>query len=113
MLRTACLAFLAAASVAGAVATPVLAQTVGQPLRIVVNAKDLDLANPTDAGTFYHRLQMAAAEVCGGTSAYYLGDRPDHMVNCYQTIMSDAVGRLSKPLVTAQFDREHPRMASR
>src|ERR1700761_8987785 len=80
----------------------VQAHAQSTPARIFVKRGNLDLSSPADARTFYKRLQIAAAQVCGGTTSDFAGDRPDQLVNCYQETLAGAVADAGAPLVTAQ-----------
>ena len=106
--RLTALAALALAAFAGHAE----AQIFAAPAKIYVDRKALDLSKPADARTFYKRLQIAAAQVCGGTGNAFEIDRPDHLVNCYQETLADAVAQAKAPLISAQFTRDATKVVS-
>lgn len=69
---------------------------------------DLNLANPTGAKVMLRRIAKAAEFVCGGrVDMRDVGER-SVFKGCVRTAVSDAVGQLNAPLVTALHEGRDP-----
>ena len=76
------------------------------PVTTQVSSQGLDLTQPADAQTFYHRLQNAAWMVCTrGTRADLLP--ADDLRGCYEKALGNAVRATNKPMVTQIYLSGH------
>ena len=66
---------------------------------VTVSYRDLDLASREGANVLYRRIQAAAKEVCGRPGADLL--EQSTWKSCYHNAISDAVGKVNNPLLTA------------
>jgi UrcA family protein len=66
---------------------------------VTVSFRDLDLSTPEGAKALYGRIQRAAKQVCG----YQGADLIEQSIwrSCYRNAISDAVGKVNSPLLTA------------
>jgi len=97
--RTATL--LALASAAALAAAPAFAQTDAAAPSMVVRYADLDLSDPAGAHAMLRRIDVAAAEVCGGQPDIRDLGRLTAFQRCRAVAAHRAVSRLDAPLVTA------------
>src|SRR5215469_10736954 len=66
---------------------------------ITVSFRDLDLSSPKDANELYRRIQSAARQVCGYVGADLI--EQSLWRGCYRNTVTDAVGKVNNPLLTA------------
>jgi len=66
---------------------------------VTVSFRDLDLSTQAGAKALYGRIQSAARKVCGYAGA----DLIEQSIwrSCYRNSVSDAVGKVNNPLLTA------------
>jgi len=97
---------------AGAAASSsVVAQPYGQVLAKKVYYGDLNLETEAGAKVLYARLRYAAQDVC---SLYQSDELARKRVwqTCVENSLSDAVGRINKPLVTALHNKSASRAST-
>ena len=97
---------------AGAAASGrVVAQPYGQVLTKKVTYGDLNLETEAGAKVLYARLRHAAQDVC---SLYQSEELARKIVwrTCVENSLSDAVGRINKPLVTALHNKSASRAST-
>jgi UrcA family protein len=77
---------------------------------VTVSYRDLDLSTPAGARTLYARIQSAARQVCG----YEEADLIEQSIwrSCYDSAVSDAVGKVNSPLLTAVHTGRAPQMTA-
>jgi UrcA family protein len=97
---------------AGAAASGrVVAQPYGQVLTKKVTYGDLNLENEAGAKVLYARLRRAAQDVCSPYQSDELA-RKRVWQTCVENSLSDAVGRINKPLVTALHNKSASRAST-
>lgn len=77
---------------------------------VTVSYRDLDLSTPEGAKALYGRIQRAAKQVCGYAGA----DMIEQSIwnSCYRNAISDAVGKVNSPLLTAVHTGRPPQMTA-
>ena len=77
---------------------------------VTVSFRDLDLSTQQGARTLYGRIQSAARQVCGHAGA----DLIEQSIwrSCYRNTVSDAVGKVNNPLLTAVHSGRPPAMTA-
>jgi UrcA family protein len=63
----------------------------------VVSFKDLNIQTPEGAKILYHRIRLAAADVCGDSDAIMR----DAVHKCVETAIDNAVRKVNAPYLTA------------
>jgi UrcA family protein len=95
-------------SLAGIAATAVVICLLSIPLAwsatpdghsVTVSFRDLDLSSTEGARTLYRRIQAAAKQVCGYAGADFI--EQSIWKSCYHNAVSEAVGKVNSPLLTA------------
>jgi UrcA family protein len=111
-LRTTFRAFVLAAmlglSGSGFAQNPRVVAASGHLVTVAVHVSfhGLDLNQPTDAQTFYNRVQNAAKVVC--TSGNRLGLEPvDEYKTCYENALASAIRSVHVPLLTQMYLEGH------
>ena len=66
---------------------------------VTVSFRDLDLSTQAGAKALYGRIQSAARKVCGNPGADVI--EQSIWRSCYRNAVSDAVGKVNSPLLTA------------
>jgi UrcA family protein len=77
---------------------------------VTVSFRDLDLSTVEGARTLYGRIQSAAKQVCG----YQGVDLIEQSIwrSCYRNAISDAVGKVNSPLLTAVHTGRPPQVTA-
>jgi UrcA family protein len=77
---------------------------------VTVSFRDLDLSSVEGARTLYGRIQSAAKQVCGYAGADLI--EQSIWKSCYRHAISDAVGKVNSPLLTAVYTGRPPEMTA-
>jgi UrcA family protein len=84
-----------------AVAAPASAQSALQPVGIQVRYADLDIGHVAGAQILLHRIQVAAANACGGApDLRELQQRAD-FDHCRNAAVGAAIARVGSPMLAA------------
>jgi UrcA family protein len=77
---------------------------------VTVSFRDLDISTPAGAKALYGRIQSAAKQVCG----YQGADLIEQSIwrSCYRNAISDAVGKVNSPLLTAVHTGRPPQVTA-
>ena len=70
-----------------------------EPTNVVVRYSDLNLSQPKDAATLYHRIQRAAREACEDNGLESL-ERTVRIRRCMQEAVNNAVAKVSSQQLT-------------
>jgi UrcA family protein len=99
-----------AAAALSTVSTVGAAQETIQTTKTVRYA-DLDIQNPTDAKTLYHRIRVAARDVCDTHSRDWFEREAGHA--CIERATDDAVRKVNAPALTKLRFGDDVRLASK
>jgi UrcA family protein len=80
-----------------------------EPRNVVVRFSDLNLSQPQDAATLYHRIQRAAREACENDAAGSLA-RLQQFHECVDQAVTNAVAKVSSQQLTVIHEAQthHP-----
>jgi UrcA family protein len=81
------------------------------PLSVLVNYRDLNLADTTGVQTLYRRLRHASQRVCAPLESRELARRHAYDT-CVATALANAVATIANVRLTAYYRRSTPRQPS-